>query len=559
MLYKLLQKDSTQPLIDRLLNARGVSDLPEDFLNPTFARYRQNPAWLNDIDKAVTRILQAVENKEKIMIFGDYDVDGVTSSYIMYLFFKKFLHYPHVSIRLPHRLHDGYGIKSYHLDEIHAAGVSLVITVDNGITAVQEALHAKEIGLDMIITDHHKQLDIIPDAFAVVNPNISPDMRFKEICGATVAFKVIWAITEKLNLDRKRKDEIFHFFVPLVAIASVADCMPLVDENRLLVKYGLERINAREGIPKALANFIDYLKIKWPLETYHIGFMIAPRLNAWWRVMTPYESLYTLIHTGEKQLKYLENLDKLNDKRRKMQEDMAKHAETLVDPTSSIVMVWSPDFHEWVIGIVAWRLADKHNKPTIVYSENLEDGFAVASLRAPSYANIIELLYNAKDLLERYGGHKQAGGLTIKLENLEAFRTMSAEFAKQRETEERKKVHMVDTILRSHECTMDTLHTTISFAPFGEANREPLYLIQNATITAVEKVWKTWNGHMKMQLRYDDKPLTALFRSMGNDCSKIILGDTIDIIGTIKKDDFKGGIYIKGEDYIVHSTQNESI
>lgn len=151
MLYEFLfDHDNTPnaheiPLIQRLLQARGVTDTPEDFLNPNFSRYRQEPWVLNDIHKAVDRIIQAINNKEKIMIFGDYDVDGVSSSYIMYVFFKKFLHYPDISIRLPHRLHDGYGIKSYHLDEIHAAGVSLVITVDNGITAIQEAKHAKEI------------------------------------------------------------------------------------------------------------------------------------------------------------------------------------------------------------------------------------------------------------------------------------------------------------------------------------------------------------------------------------------------------------------------------
>jgi single-stranded-DNA-specific exonuclease len=149
--------------LTRLFNAKGITDSPEDFFNPTFPRYWQSEVLLNDIDKALSRIQTAVANNEKIMIFGDYDVDGVSSSYIMYTFFKKFLHYDNISIRLPHRLHDGYGIKSYHLDEIHAKGVSLVITVDNGITAVQEALHAKTLGIDFIITDHHRQLETVPE------------------------------------------------------------------------------------------------------------------------------------------------------------------------------------------------------------------------------------------------------------------------------------------------------------------------------------------------------------------------------------------------------------
>lgn len=352
MLYEFLWNHTaasqidTMPLVKRLLLARGVTDTPEDFLQPRFSCYRQDPFSIPDMDKAVARIQQAMQNNEKIMIFGDYDVDGVSASYIIYVFFKKFLQYPHISIRLPHRLHDGYGIKSYHLDEIHAAGVSLVITVDNGITAVQEAIHAKEIGLDIIITDHHKPLETIPEAVAVVNPHLSNDMRFTDMCGATVAFKVIRAITEKLITDRATKDEIFHYFLPLVTIASVADCMPLIDENRLLVKYGLECINAKKGIPEAVTSFLDYLNIKGELDTYHIGFKIAPRLNAGGRVMTPYESLYTLIHTGDKQRAYLENLDKLNDQRKKMQDEMVKKAEAMIDSTSPVIIVGSPDFHE---------------------------------------------------------------------------------------------------------------------------------------------------------------------------------------------------------------------
>jgi single-stranded-DNA-specific exonuclease len=249
-------------LITRLLHIRGISDDLDLFLNPTFAHYRQDPLLLNDIEPALTRIQRAISANEKIMIFGDYDVDGISSSWVIYTFFTRFLGYKNISIRLPHRLMDGYGIKSYHLDEIKAAGVTLVITVDNGITSVAEAKHAREIGLDMVITDHHKPLAEIPEAIAVVNPQISPNMRLKEICGAMVAFKVVNALAQRLITDRTRRDEAFHYMIPIVAIATVADCMPLIDENRLIVKYGLERINSRQGIPESLANFIEYLNLK---------------------------------------------------------------------------------------------------------------------------------------------------------------------------------------------------------------------------------------------------------------------------------------------------------
>lgn len=337
--------DTTTPtdipsLIERLLHVRNISDNLEDFLNPTFSQYWQDPMQLHDIEPALDRICAAIAAEEKIMIFGDYDVDGISSSWVIYTFFTRFLGYKNISIRLPHRLLDGYGIKSYHMDEIKAAGVSLVITVDNGITAIAEAKHAREIGLDLVITDHHKPLAEIPDAIAVVNPQISPDMRLREICGATVAFKVVHALAQRLIPERARRDEIFHYLIPIVAIATVADCMPLIDENRLLVKYGLERINSRNGIPESLSNFLDYLNIKDAIDTYHIGFQIAPRLNAGGRMMTPYDSLYTLLHTGSKQIEALQHLDALNDKRRKTQDVMVKAAEAMMlDNDGPVIIV----------------------------------------------------------------------------------------------------------------------------------------------------------------------------------------------------------------------------
>jgi len=199
---------------------------------------------LRDIDKAVDRIAQAISQQEKIMIFGDYDVDGIMSSFVLYTFVRKYIGYHNISIQLPHRQRDGYGIKSHHLDEIQELGCTLVITVDNGITAVEEATHAQEIGLDMIVTDHHHALDTLPDAFALVNPQVSPEVEFKEICGATVAYKLALHLADKLCMDTKLKNKFFQEMLPFVGIATIADCMPLVGENRLIVKEALEKMNS---------------------------------------------------------------------------------------------------------------------------------------------------------------------------------------------------------------------------------------------------------------------------------------------------------------------------
>lgn len=552
MNYKVLYENSDSSLIDRLLQARGITDSPTDFLNPTFTRYRQSPSQLNDIEKALDRIQLAIANNEKIMVFGDYDVDWVTASYVVYTYFKKFLWYNNISIRLPHRLKDGYGIKSYHLDEIHAAGVSLVITVDNGITAVTEADYAKELGIDLIITDHHKQLDKIPDGFAVINPHISPKMRFTEMCWAAVAFKVMRGLTERIFTDRLTKENIFQFFLPIVAIASVADCMPLVDENRLLVKTWLDYINTWKAIPLSLRNFIDYVNVKGPLDTYHIWFLLAPRINAGWRVMTPYDSLYTLLHTWEKQFAYLQNLDDLNTKRKKIQDDMMKIAEWMIDIHAPVIVVWSTEFHEWVIGIVAGRLCEKYNRPTVVYGINPEEWVAVASCRWPEFASIIDMLYSQASLLDRYWWHKQAGWLTMKLENIDAFIKGVCAFASQYGIQEKKKIVTIDTVLYAHEYNMASLDVVNKLAPFWQANEEPMFLIPNATVVTVEKVWKNWKWHMKLRARYDDIQITCMFWGSWNECDTIKLWSIISIAGTLKKDDFNWGVYIVGEDRLVH-------
>lgn len=553
MNYKVLYENSDASLIDRLLQARGITDNPQDFLYPSFSRYWQSPSKLNDIEKALDRIQLAIANNEKIMVFGDYDVDGVSSSYVVYTFFKKFLWYTNISIRLPHRLKDWYGIKSYHLDEIKAAGVSLVITVDNGITAVQEAIHAKELGIDLIITDHHRKLDVVPDGFAVINPQVSPDMEFKEMCWATVAFKVMRWLTERIFADdRATKERIFQFFLPIIAIASVADCMPLINENRLLVKTWLEYINTWRWIPLSLKNFIEYLNIKWPLDTYHIWFLLAPRINAWWRVMTPYDSLYTLLHTWEKQLAYLQNLDDLNTKRKKIQDDMMKVAEKLIDLEAPVLVVWSEDFHEWVIWIVAGRLCEKYHRPTIVYWINVEEWLAVASCRWPEFTSIIDMLYSQAPLLDRYGWHKQAWWLTMKLDNIPAFTQWVNEFAKQYGIQEKRKIVTIDTTLYPHEYNMDSLKIVEELAPFGEANEEPMFLIPKATVVTVDKVWKNWKWHMKLRMRYEDIQITCMFRWSWNECDTISLWSIISVAATLKKDDFNGWVFLVWEDWIVH-------
>ena len=328
MRYQILNQDADLSLIERLLKVRNISDNIGNFLNPTLANYWLDPFLLNDMDKGVDRIIQALKNKEKIVVFWDYDVDWITASYTLYKFITKYLNYKNITIRYPNRIEDGYWMKPKHLDEMKKEGVDLVITVDNWITSLAEAEYAKELWITLIITDHHHALDTLPDAYAVINPQVSPDYPFKGLAGVWVAFKVLNAMLLKSTISKEVKNEIFNYFLPIIAIGTVADVVPLVDENRVIVKRWLEIMNHHpESLPRWLAGFLKFLNIKWNIDTFHIWFVIGPRINAWGRLESPYDSLKVLLCEDENQEKYIQKIEDINTERRRMQDQAFRIAE----------------------------------------------------------------------------------------------------------------------------------------------------------------------------------------------------------------------------------------
>ena len=496
MKYELLNTDYDLPLIDRLLKIRQVEDR-EKFLNPTWKNSWYDSFLLDNMDKAVDRIIKWMKNNERIVVFGDYDVDGVTATYVVFYFLYKFLNYKNISIRLPSRA-DGYGIRWFHLDELKEKNVSLVITVDNGITAVEEVEYAKKIWLDVIITDHHSPLEQLPSPYALIDPKVSPSYPYKEIAWVGVAFKLITALANKLKLDKKTKEKMINYFLPIVAIGTVADCVPLVDENRFLVKKWLEIINDSTKRPPNIQNMIDYLNLK-NVDSYHIGFVIWPRLNASWRIHRPDDSFHVLFqHSQACQAKYLDKLEEMNKKRQSTQEDILSLAEQQVKPEDNIIVVaW--DFHEWVIWIVAWRLTEKYNKPSIVLSINKEKNEAVGSCRAPSYFSIVKMLeqIGKTGIFERFGWHAQAGGLTIKLDNLDTFRQEVKEYEKNISSTDLEKVVYVDTMIESQDLLSEDIYQLDLLAPFWEANPAPTFLLKDVDIKKVDLVWKE-KKHLKI-------------------------------------------------------------
>ena len=544
MKYQLLNESYDKTLIERLLEIRNIASEADIFFDPTFNRTWIDPFKIDWMDKAVKHIMNSMKKWEKIMIFWDYDVDGVTASYCLYKFFRYFLQYPSVSIMYPDRQKDGYWLRNYHLDEMKSKWVQLVITVDNWVTSIEEAMYARQIWIDLLITDHHQPLNELPDAIAILNQNCSEKYMFKWLAWVWVAFKLIVALLSRCNFTNERKNQIFNFFLPIVAIWTVADVVPLLWENRFIVKRWLELMNRHpETLPKCLQGFLSYLNIKSPIDTYHIWFVIWPRINAWWRIQSPYDSLNIFLHEWDNQVEFLEKMDAINQERKRLQDEWLKIAEKLIDLESPILIAKSWDFHEWVIWIIAWRLTEKYNKPSIIFKCDEEKWTASASLRGPNYFSIIDMLKSHADLLERFWGHQWAWWLTVKLENIDKLSKKLISYCKKKiKGLDLEKVLFVDTKIVPEEWTSWNFVFLEKFEPFGEWNEEPLFLFEDLEIKKVEKVWKNWGSHMKIYANRWNQLLHLLFWWKGSQSD--LISSEISVIWKIKRDTFNWWYFV---------------
>lgn len=503
-------------------------------------------------------LIQAMKDRKSICIFGDYDVDGVTSSFLMYTLLSTYMKYPRVKIMYPDRLKDGYGMKVHHVDTIKAAGHDLIITVDNGITSIQEMIHAKNLWLQVIITDHHKSLEIIPDADATINPQVSPWYEFKWLCGAWVVLKFTSALLKKSTLSEEIRQSIMNHFIPIVAIATVADCVPLLWENRALVKRWLAQMTRRSDILPSLNGLLDFVNISGPLKSFHIGFIIWPRINAGGRLATGYDSLKTLLFTGEKQIECLRQLDDINDKRKKLQAEALEIALWQINLDNNILLAMDPSFHEGIVGIVSGRITEKYNKPSIVLHISESKGIAVGSLRWPSYFDVMAMMqwiqtesfwhWSQSDsgILIKFGGHKQAWGMSLKISDLPLLQKLLQEYSLKIQPEQTKKTINVDTLIHAHERDKSILAPLDHMEPFGNSNEEPLFVLQDTIIKSVEKVGTKWKWHLKISVNHGGKHIDSLYRSKWDLTEDYKIWDTIDIVWKVKFDSYKQQHYIDG-------------
>jgi len=461
---------------------------------------------LSDIQKASSRIKKAIENNEKIVVVGDYDVDGVSSCAIMHLFLNEI--YDNFEIKIPNRFAHGYGLTPKLLEEIDA---DLIITVDNGITSFEAAKICKERNIDLIITDHHtpKQIEknkfVLPDAYAIVNPKTSPNFPFKEICGAEVAWYLCAALKHEMNLKKDLRE-----FLDILCIAIIADVMPLTNMNRTLVNMGLKRLNkALRAFSKAIKRFFNS-----EIKAIDIAFNIAPRLNAAGRVDDAKKAFEFLISEDENEAYklYLE-LDRLNNLRKETEKEILEDIE--IEDEDDFILV-KGDYHEGVIGIIASRLVHKYKKPAIVFSRDEEK--LKGSGRSLGNIDIFSLISECEDLLDGFGGHKMACGLSMKEEKFEILKRLLNEKIKKYKEKDFFIEDFVLGELPFSEIDIELLDILNSYEPYGEGNPKPKFI----STAKIEHIQNLKDNHYKLILSQNGIFLPAVIFRYDGEFDEII-------------------------------------
>ena len=432
-----------------------------------------SPALMHNAPEAAKHIANAIRANKRITLVGDYDVDGVSSTAIMVDFFRQ-IPYPLEAI-IPNRFRDGYGVSPTILERIDT---DLIITVDNGITAFGAAEICKERGIELIITDHHTPSENLPDALYIVNPKLDAcEYPFKEICGAQVAWLLLALVKKELQLDIDMKQ-----FLDILAIAIIADIMPLVNINRTLVKEGLKLImNSTRPCSIIIRDFLN----KKNVTSEDIAFQIAPRLNSAGRLEDASIALdfyaATDTHTAYKQF---ELLSKLNELRKETEAQTTKQAIESVDANAKVIVVAAQGWHEGVVGIVAARLVDRFGVPAIVLS--IENGIAKGSARSVGDVNVYELIKENERFLTKFGGHKMAAGLGLNAGDIPAFRDAINLSAQKIKEEDFIPKEALSGILDSQDIDHELLRILESFEPYGEANKRPTFLIKDAEVQNIK-------------------------------------------------------------------------
>jgi len=499
----LAKELNISPILSQLLINRGIRELTSarKFLKSDFKDLR-DPYSFKDMEKAIDRILKAINNEERILIFGDYDVDGITSTALLFSILKELT--SNLYYYLPNRFKEGYGLNEKVVDLANQNDFTLIITVDCGISSVYEVAKAENYGIDVIIIDHHKPQKEIPSAISIINPQYDESYPFKELAGVGVCFKVAQALYEKL----KKRQEDLYSFLDYVVLGTIADSVPFLDENRILIKHGLKVLNQtkREGLKALmLESGVDY----GDLNTKEINFALAPRLNAAGRLGDPKLALESLLVDSPSKAEFLaKKLNEINKSRRDIGDNILKKARGLAfkqieEENNKILVLSSEGWNQGVIGIIASRLVDEFNRPAIVISK--EDGTGKGSGRSTKGFHLYRALETCKDILINFGGHKYAVGITIDCNQISKFKSRINEIAQNYIKESDLIPGLeVDAQLSLSDINLSLIKDINNLEPFGLGNPQPIFCSYNNMISDWRVVGEN-REHLKLKIMDKNK------------------------------------------------------
>ena len=554
-----LTQAGLSPLIARTLAARGISDpaaARAEYLSDDLGRLH-DPMLMQGMDRACKRIRQALDSGETMAVYGDYDVDGITAVCLL----VRYLRGEGADCRwyIPDRLEEGYGINTDALDKLKQQGVSLVITVDTGITATEQAQYARSIGLDMVITDHHECKQTLPEACAVVNPHCDGcEYPFKGLAGVGVAFKLACALA-----GQAKTKQVMERYSDLVALGTLADVMPVTGENRTVISQGLKRATKTKNI--GLGKLIRQAGIKEKeLSTTSVGFALAPRINAAGRMGRASLAVRLLLTDDKDEAEQLAGqLCRLNKDRQSVGAEIYENALAMLgdSPGQPAIVLAGENWHQGVVGIVASKLAEKFGRPVFMLSVDGEE--ARGSARGVEGVNLFEALSACAPLLLSFGGHELAAGFSLKTEKIAAFRRAIYEHVSGLEIKEKEAGTLqIDFVPRPEEMTLDSVADLRRLEPYGVGNEKPVVCLEDARI--VSAVGICGGRHVKIKAQWCGLPIEAIFFGLEEDACVFTEEDQVDLAGTLEINEFRGfrtiqiiGMDIRHEEKIRRQYQEE--
>ena len=556
-----IKKSNTdsENILRKILNKRDIPIAKEEeFLNPSISSLN-DPFKFSDMKKAVNLILKTINNKGKIIIFGDYDVDGITSTSLLYLFFKEYFNYE-IEYYIPDRRQEGYGLNKNAIKEITSQNYDLMITVDCGITAFEELKLAKKNNLKTIVTDHHQPGDDLPLADCILNPKIKKcSYPFKKLAGVGVAFKLCQGIVK--HEENKEMIDLLQNKLDIVALGTIADIVSLTEENRIMVKKGLELINKNDRyIFKTLKNKLGLENSQ--ITTGHVGFMLAPPFNASGRMENAETGVDLLTTTdSEKVEKLIDKIVKLNKERQKREKEILKEAEDMAEkkiknnPGENYALVlFSENWHPGIIGIVASKIVEKYYRPTIMIATD-ENGVGKGSARSIKHLNLFDALKDNSEFFIDYGGHSQAAGLSIKKDNIKEFDIYFNKYLQKHLTaDEFVPEQKIDLILEEDDIDFELYSKIEKMSPFGIDNSKPIFALTDINLKNAYQVGKD-NKHLKIET---PKGIKGIAFNKG-DLYPEILNTNIDIAFNLSLNKWKGkkNVELKIKDIKFKENPNE--